>query len=481
MTLGRVLVLLLLAALSWGGMGRAEAQVKTCDNISAGCSLPEAYGWAVSKAQESWRFCSVDSAQVNEGAGTVTVVWSGVRFTGQGCESGYGQSTGFFSTGCPAGTQWDDTGKMCRQDCATAQPYTSGVTVPNGSIECRNGCDYVNFYNGDGTFTGLPVGTQCPFDLTEREAQCNAMAGHYWTTSPFPMCAPIEPEDCPEGVDPKEGVCKRPDSCPDGLTVGPDGWCIPKTEDCPIGSTKGPDGSCTKSACPTGSAHGKDGTCKLDKDGDGVPDEEQDSDGDGEPDGPGEKNEFSGGDTCDAPPVCSGDPIMCGQARIQWRIECNTRNDVTISGGACDTPPSCTGKNCNAMEAAQLLQQWRTSCALQTLSSGEGDTGGQPEWTRVDGMTQDPGEGASEGDTNVWAEETTIDGSTLDTGGWLGGGGSCPSFGFAVTGGEYSSAFVEKIANPPAFWCEMVSWIYAMILVFSTVTGIFILAGRGNA
>jgi hypothetical protein len=67
---------------------------------------------------------------------------------------------------------------------------------------------------------------------------------------------------------------------------------------------------------------------------------------------------------------------MCGQARIQWRIDCNTRRNVNISGGTCSNVPICTGKDCKAMEYAQLLMQWRTACAVEKMASGDGSTGG---------------------------------------------------------------------------------------------------------
>ncbi len=88
---------------------------------------------------------------------------------------------------------------------------------------------------------------------------------------------------------------------------------------------------------------------------------------------------------------------MCGQARIQWRIDCNTRKNLTVTGGrGCGMdPPICTGEKCDALEYAQLLQQWRTACATEALR-GVGGTGtGQPDWTKVTGMNQDGGQGES--------------------------------------------------------------------------------------
>src|SRR5690606_40343439 len=110
-----------------------------------------------------------------------------------------------------------------------------------------------------------------------------------------------------------------------------------------------------KSKCGEGMAKGKDGTCKADANKDGIPDADQDPDN---PDNNEDGKKFSGGDNCNAPPACAGDPIMCGQARIQWRIECNTRKHANVEGGACDRMPICTGDGCKPVEYAQLIQQW---------------------------------------------------------------------------------------------------------------------------
>ena len=96
----------------------------------------------------------------------------------------------------------------------------------------------------------------------------------------------------------------------------PDGKCLPGDGQCAAGEVRGPDGTCKK-----------------------------DGDGDGQPDDPGDKDTFAGGDDCSVPPSCGGSPIMCGQARIQWRIDCNTRKNRNIAGGTCNTMPVCTGES----------------------------------------------------------------------------------------------------------------------------------------
>jgi len=153
-----------------------------------------------------------------------------------------------------------------------------------------------------------------------------------------------------------------------------DGTCKKKDNECPAGEIRSPDGKCLpgEGQCAKGETRGKDGTCKKDQDEDGEPDEP------GEGEDP--KSEFSGGDDCKSPPFCSGDAIMCGQARIQWRIECNTRKNRNVAGGTCASMPICTGEKCDAMEYTTMVMVWRTACATEKLAAvsqggGSGDNG----------------------------------------------------------------------------------------------------------
>jgi hypothetical protein len=256
------------------------------------------------------------------------------------------------------------------------------------------------------------------------------------------------------------------------MVLQQDGTCANEKNECPAGYIKSPAGTCLPGdgQCAKGEALGKDGTCKRDSDGDGVPDE-------GEDDGTADPT-FSGGDSCDSPPSCSGDVIMCGQARIQWRIDCNTRKNRNISGGSCNSPPICTGEKCDAMEYSSMLFQWRSACAAEKLlaKNGSDSSGDQPEWTKVAGMSQNPGAGASDGDTAV-VQDHAVSTSDLDQSGF--GGGSC--MGFASGGGSgVSSGFTQTLASPPSWWCDYVGWIKAVIILSASVASVFILS-RGGA
>ncbi|WP_313244256.1 hypothetical protein [Stenotrophomonas rhizophila] len=356
-----------------------------------------------------------------------------------------------------------------------AGPWSSGGAAKNGSIGCRNGCDGVWFSNSDSTKTWSATGAICPDD---EKSNCDKMGDGYYWNDLLKVCEPPEGK-CPGGVKPNSlGQC-APEPCPSGMLAQADGTCKKKDNECPAGQIKSPDGKCLPGDgdCAQGEARGKDGTCKRDSNNDGEPDE-----GEEEGEGPGGqkvKENFEGGDDCSSPPSCSGSPILCGQARIQWRIDCNTRKNRNIAGGSCAAMPVCTGEKCDALEYSGLLMQWRTACAVEKLAQGTGGgDGSQPAWTSVAGMSQDPGAGATANDTKVLTvKKLNVD--DLDQSGF-GGGGGC--IGFVAGGGTgMASGFAQSLASPPAYFCSYIALIRAVLILSAAVTSAYILTSGGKS
>lgn len=245
----------------------------------------------------------------------------------------------------------------------------SGAMIPNGSVGCSDGCEYMTSSNGDGTYSRFFIGDTEINHCSTIPNQCTNNGPGYVMNYGLGMCVPPTPECAPNEIkDPLTGMCTQ--GCPAGMVTDATGMCVPQADTCPAGHVRSPSGECLpgEGQCAVGEARKPDGTCGPDSDNDGEPDEAD----------PDEPSSFAGGDNCNAPPSCSGDAIQCGIARISWRIECNTRKDTTVSGGACGAIPVCTGKNCDALEYAQLLQQWRSTCALEKLAQdgiGGGDDG----------------------------------------------------------------------------------------------------------
>jgi hypothetical protein len=300
----------------------------------------------------------------------------------------------------------------------------SGLAYQSGALDCSSGCVRSSTANGDGTWTyTFGQNTTCTVESLADDCEALGMVPVFYG------CQPPKPEcESNQSKSPVTGKCV--DVCPAGMHLDEDGGCAPDKESCPAGEIRSPAGTCLPGdgMCAVGEAKRPNGTCGKDSDGDGVADDD-----DEDPENDSEKETFSGGDNCSSPPSCSGGPIMCGQARIQWRIDCNTRRNVNISGGSCGAVPVCTGETCNAMEYAQLLQQWKAGCELERLNAnigegGEGDNsdiiealtgpgaGHVPDQAGTAGMPDDGGLGQGE------PEEFEPDDSGF---GW--GGGSCPT------------------------------------------------------
>ncbi|AUI07623.1 virulence factor TspB C-terminal domain-related protein [Stenotrophomonas maltophilia] len=315
-------------------------------------------------------------------------------------------------------------GALLKDSCENQPEYTGqgpwsnlGGSARSGSIGCRNGCDGMWGKNADSTFTWTPTGVVCPADEKKNCEQPElANAGYYWNVA-LSVCEPPKPQ-CEGGKNPNSlGQC-APEPCPDGMASQADGTCKKKDNECPAGQVRSPDGKCLPGdgQCASGEVRGPDGTCKKDGDGDGKPDE------------PGDKDTFSGGDDCSSPPSCSGSPIMCGQARIQWRIDCNTRKNRNIAGGLCNAMPVCTGEKCDAMEYAGLLMQWRSACALEKMASDSGNSGGNADVKAIrDALTGSGGSVTTPADrpaSDVWSPSSGQP-TRPDTSGY-GWGRGCP-------------------------------------------------------
>lgn len=356
---------------------------------------------------------------------------------------------------------------LLKDSCENQPTKTTPFFPPSGSTRCINGCEVKYFNNEDDTSSYSTTGKVC-----DKKPDCDSQGKNMVWNAMLGVCQPVEPE-CPEGKVKVGNACTNEKPCPDGMALVA-GSCKKKDEECPSGMVRSPLGSCIPGdgQCATGEVRGADGTCKRDKDNDGEPD----------PTGPDDKDSFSGGDTCQSPPSCSGSPIMCGQARIQWRIDCNTRRNNNISGGQCSQAgmPTCTGEKCNAMEYAGLLMQWRSACALEKMAGEKPETpGGSKSDANGNGVAdvlEGQGTPASTGDVAAdvasaknWGIGLSTD--RLDTSNMFGGGGSCPEPPSITIMGKTVSA------GDMPYFCKVAAILRALILIFGAYTAIRILMG----
>lgn len=330
----------------------------------------------------------------------------------------------------------------------------SGVTFQSGSMDCSNGCVRTSLANGDGTWTySHTANLTCTVEQLAQDCEAIGMIKVFYGCQP-------KPQDCKpnQSKNPVTGSCV--DACPTGKHLDSNGACAPDAESCPAGQIRSPLGTCLPGdgQCAAGEARRPNGTCGKDSNGDGVADDD-----DEDPENDSDKETFSGGDGCNSPPSCSGSPVMCGQARIQWRIECNTRKNVNISGGSCGAQPVCTGEKCNAMEYSQLLMQWRTACALERDSGGDGEQGEKikPDFEAlVGGGDGDDGQGSvllPEGEAPSFSESL------------IAYGGTATGYSFDVEGQTF--AMPQQVFD----FVAMLRW---LIIAAATVAAITIVWGN---
>lgn len=354
------------------------------------------------------------------------------------------------------------------QTCAS-QPggtFASDIAIPTGSVGCNDGCVYQVVNNGDGTYA-----TSFLYSNNETCEVLPTCAPPNYINYATSLCQPPE-EECPanQTKNPKTKQCEE--ACPTGMVMDPTGACKPSTDDCPAGNVRAPSGQCLpgEGQCAAGEARRPNGTCGRDSDGDGQADED-DEDPENDPD----RETASGGDSCNAPPSCSGGPIDCLQAKIQWRIDCNTRHKVNVTGGACGAMPVCVGENCKAMEYAQLLQQWKAACALEKLANADGGGEGGDNSDLIALLTGPGSINGEHGDTGgmpggdgpfQWGEGEEHE---PDTSGF-GYGSSCPSPPSFTVGGR-------TISIDLTIMCQWVSLAGSIVLVLAGLASVRIVSG----
>jgi hypothetical protein len=139
---------------------------------------------------------------------------------------------------------------------------------------------------------------------------------------------------------------------------------------------------------------------------------------------------------------------------------CNNGNANAGGGESCSAPPFCTGDPVNC----QVLQQaYNTRCAVEAL----GDN------FKVTGPVPDGHAGEAPGDTNVLEERGGGMLGQINSGGFL-GGGSCPSLpAFTVMGASF-----DFFAGA-SWWCDLLSAVGGIVLFIGGFVAMRILTAGG--
>ncbi|MCC8468818.1 hypothetical protein [Xanthomonas phaseoli] len=270
---------------------------------------------------------------------------------------------------------------------------------------------------------------------------------------------------------------------------------------------------CTYAYNPTAGGYSTTGTTctpnpdepepQLDTDGDGVPDdkdafpndpnESKDTDGDGigdnsdvapddpengkdDKDGDEKDNQASGGGTCGAPPSCSGDAIACNTNWQIWRLRCQGTATGSVTGDVTNCSAGVNVTSPDPLANANIILQRKIACKTGDSNGNQGD-GEQPAWTKVNGMSQDPGKGGSNSDI-PGINEVQVTADTLDQSGF--GGGACVGFVAASSGTGVSSGFTQSLATPPAFFCDYIGWLKLAIITGAAIYSVITIS-KGHA
>lgn len=445
----RLAYVLVALVLAWVGLGDARAATYNSQGAAyAGCKAAEA---AYSLNGYLPRADSCSGTSVGTPAEThdryeCIVSWQGGATFSYGCgylQNNFDQRDHHFPRANSCAAKPNDT-------------FTHADRIPTGSHGCASGCQFVAANNGDGTYTRHYGSNLCNV-LPE------CLPGEYLHVGTSLCMTPEDKCDPGQIKDSVTGACE--DACPATMVQDQDGLCVPAEDTCPPGNIRSPDGNCLpgEGQCAAGEARRPNGTCGRDSDGDGEADED-DEDTENDP----EQETASGGDSCNAPPSCSGGAIDCMQVKIQWRIDCNTRSKATITGGTCAAMPVCTGDGCKAMEYAQLIQQWKTTCALAALGEGGSPGGGGDGDGSMDPVSSD-GVLGNDGYTGETARRRFGQGSSyeFDVAGY-GWGGSCPA-------PPDVNVFGHTISFDTSVFCSWMSLGGVFVMIMAHLAGLAIL------
>lgn len=439
----KLAVILVLAALGYLGVSTsARAQTApefVCTNAQA-CSQQEAY--------ENCRSFAVYSDALRpdlapylckkhpESNTYYCEIGTGGAGSGSPC---YGYSVFAFHE-CPPTAPWDETTHTCKQpsQCATKPPVYDQAVRGTNKI-CRSGCVYEARNNQDNDPSELnfcmagqaycasrtwnPTGQECEGETGENyDKDKNTCV---FLSNGFGECVKPDGTHCKKASSGVE-LCWRPGETgprktADG-TFGSDRKAAPGTPTAPDGmvSPVQNDNSQTtinNNTYNSSSFSGSSGPQQPGQPNTGV---DGDGDGDGKPD---DQGSASGGASCAAPPSCSGDQVMC----------------------------------------AALNQQWLTRCGE---TKGDSNSNGQPDWTEgAQPAPEDGGEDVSPTRFGLGISPNMID--TED----MFGGGTCPQF-------SLNTQFISFNTADYPVWCNLVTILRSLILLFAGFTALQILMGR---
>lgn len=175
--------------------------------------------------------------------------------------------------------------------------------------------------------------------------------------------------------------------CPTGTVKGQFGsngeWvCVPDTpteNNCPTGQIRDNQGNCVPTneagTCPTGQVKDASGNCVTppppqDTDGDGTPDDQDDTpngDTGGGSGGSGGSGGTGGSDSGGSGSGSSGGSDSGGSSGAE---NGSGENASASQAQGCGTPPTCSG---DPLQCASFIQDWKQNCQMMSVTQGDAD------------------------------------------------------------------------------------------------------------
>jgi hypothetical protein len=450
----RILASLIFAVLLlWCGMGKAHAACSWSGSTAMCATRQEAYAEMIAFGER----LKAEFEQVNPGqTGSYCLIPITTEprvvmvFTGGGraCDRYNANGSGTWVNECPAGSQWNEDTKTCHdpQQCLAKNDSLSNsiATVQGSTNGCFDGCamsmgtDYitrtlsgggqqVTVFQGQMRYTGAPCATTTapPEDRTPKCAPVNGMT----------FCHREDGQLCGQASTGKY-VCWRPGETGEKGDGPTKQIRQPGTEHVPP-NLQLPNGDQLSKSGPTITTNQSGGlpgqppvnittnitNYNTQSGADAGPSNEGETP-EGEEGEEGEEGSASGGANCNAPPVCSGDPVNCAVLDQQWRARCGT-------------------------------------------TKGDANGDGQPDWTELgegegsEGV--EPGDGSEK--AKSWGLESLLD--KVDDSGFI--GNSCPSLPTIELGplGSYDPNF--------ASWCDFLALIGNVFVFIASCVSVRIL------
>ena len=161
------------------------------------------------------------------------------------------------------------------------------------------------------------------------------------------------------------------------------------------------------------------------------------------------EGDAAGGEGCEAPPTCSGDPIACNTNWQIWRARCDGTSNGKVEGDLndCSKPIKITSPD--QLANAQLLLQRKIAC----------QDGDQPDWTKVTGNGDDAGADPKPSD---FVKSVTLDPTKMIDEQGLIGGGSCPTFGSVTI--PVLNKVIDFGAMP--WFCDLMKFLKGLVILF---------------